>query len=140
MKTHDVNRIFRKHEGENRRDGDNSAFVIMSVLPFLHLPKPDKQVVRWAYGYDGSDRNYELISDGETGVKDFFLNGSIKCPAGVTHDYINRVPAHTTPDGKVWTRQQSNNLYLRVAKALGYPPMLRWRRFLFLSATWFWWN
>ena len=140
MKPHDLEHATAKYTPDLHYDGDNSEFVILAVLPFLHLSDYDKQVVRWAYGYDGEPRSYELESDGETGVKDYFLGGSIKCPAGVCHDFINRILDHTTADGKVWKRQQSNQLYLRLAKSLGYPPMLRWRRWMFLSSTWFWWQ
>ena len=129
--------MIARHAGH--RDGDNSDFVVDHLLPFLHLSDADKQVLKWAYGKDGEKKSYELESDGETGVKDYFLSGSIKSPAGVVHDYINRVPGHTTPDGRIWTRQESNNLYLRVAKAIGYPFLLRWRRYLFLTITSFWW-
>lgn len=139
MRKADMEHLKDAHQ-DLRYHGDNSEFVVLSVLPFLKLSEYDKQVMRWAYGYDGEKKNYELESDGETGVKDYFLNGDIKSPAGVVHDYINRVPEHTTPDGKVWTRQQSNQLYLRIAKALGYPPLLRWRRWAFLSLTRFWWK
>ena len=120
--------------------GDNSEFICDHLLPKLKLSDYDKQVVRWAYGKDGETKSYELESDGETGVHDFFLGGVLKAPNGVVHDFINRVPKHTTLDGHTWTRQQSNNLYLRVSKAIGYPPMLRWRRWAFLSLTRFWWK
>ena len=140
MKQKDFQRMADTHFGINPKyDGDNSEFIVYHIIPFLKLSAYDKCVVKWAYGV-GEKKSYELESDGETGVKDYFLNGAVKCPAGVVHDYINRVPVHTTPDGRTWTRQQSNRLYLRIAKALGYPPLLRWRRFLFLSATRFWWK
>ena len=123
-------------------DGDNSDFILGTILPALHLSDADKQVVEWAYTawpeLDG--KTYEQDSDGETVVRDMFVGGAIKCPAGVVHDTINRMPHHQTPDGKVWTRMESNGLYLRVAKSLGYTIPLRWRRYLFLSATWFWWR
>ncbi len=106
----------------------------------LDLSDADKQVIRYAYGFDGELRSYEMESDGETKVKDYFLNGAIKSIQGVVHDYLNRVPAHTTPDGHTWTRQESNNIYYRISKATGYPFMLRARRWSFLSVSWFWWK
>ena len=120
-------------------NGDNAWYILHSILPYLHLTESDKQVVMWAYG-EGESHSYEMESDGETVVKDYFLGGVIKSPAGVCHDYVNRVPGHKTPDGHVWTRMESNNLYYRICKAIGYPPMLRFRRWLFLSCSKFWWK
>ena len=107
----------------------------------LKLNPYDKQVIRWAYGRDGSDRNYEIESDGETFVKDLFADGLIKSPAGVGHDYPNRVLFHETPDMHIWTPAQDNFLYLRLMYAIGYPlwrALWRWR-----GVTWsrkHWWK
>ena len=121
-------------------DGDNSYFVVQILLPNLDLSDDDKHHLAMAYGYNGEKKSYEPDSDGETIVKDFFLNGKIKAPQGVAHDYINRVPNHTTPDGKVWTRQQSNNFYYRISRAIGYPFAVRFRRWLALTLTSYWWR
>lgn len=122
------------------RDGNNAWYVLSYVIPFLHLSQADKQVMRWAYGADGESKSYEIESDGETGVTDFFLGGAIKSPGGVVHDYLNRVPGHKTPDKKVWTLMQANNIYYRISKAIGYPPLLRARRWAFLSLYRLWWR
>ena len=140
MRPTDMDVIIRRHKQEFVYDGDNSVFVVWHLLPFLHLSERDKQVVRWAYGYDGESKNYEIESDGETFVKDWVLGGKIKSPQGVTHDYTNRVPDHQTPDGHVWTRPESNNLYYRISAATGYPWLLRSCRWLFVTVWPFWWK
>ena len=115
-------------------DADNSWFIATVLLPQLRISDTTRQVIRWAYGLDESDRTYELESDGETIVKDEFLGGLIKSPAGVAHDYINRVTDHTTPDGHVWTPKEANKLFRSVMKALNrfdkgsYPMWRRWIR------------
>jgi hypothetical protein len=114
-------------------DGDNRAFIC-KLVPNLDLCDYDKQVMRWAYGCDDGESS-ELKSDGETVVADKFLNGVIKSPAGVVHDYINRVLRHTTPDGKVWTAFESNALYRRIQKALGMTFRARWRRWFGLTIS-----
>lgn len=139
MNQQDICNMLHEHH-EVTFDGDNRKFIVLSILPVLDLSNADKQVIRWAYGYDGSDRSYEIESDGETIVKDYFMGGKLKSPQGVTHDYINRVIGHTTPNGQIWKRQESNNLYLRIAKAAGYPPLLRWVRWAGVSAYPFWWK
>lgn len=121
-------------------DGDNRVFILNHIIPHLDLPDSDKQVMRWAYQF-----GYELESDGETVVKDMFLNGVIKSPAGVTHDYLNRVPGHRTPDGKVWSRWAANRIYRDIHKALGSDFRLRWRRWLGLTISGYipfitWWR
>ena len=123
-------------------DKDNSDFILGTILPVLHLSDADKRVISWAYSpwpiLNG--KTYEHVSDGETLVRDLFIGGAIKSPAGVAHDFLNRIPNHTTPDGHKWTRSQANRLYLRVMKAIGYPFMLRWRRYLGVAVTRFWWR
>jgi hypothetical protein len=117
-------------------DGDNSWFLVDFVIPNLKLSDDDKRVMRWAY-----ENGWEEKSDGETGVKDMFLGGVIKDPAGVVHDYINRVQNHTTPDGHKWTARESNALYRRIKKALGAGFRLRWRRWIGLTlSSWKWWK
>ncbi len=119
---------------------DNSGFIVDEWLPKLELSDADCQVIKWAYGH-GEEKSYELESDGESGVHDTFLNGQMKDPAGVTHDYINRVVRdgvkHKTPDGKVWTCQESNNLYYRIKEAKGDAWRLRRRRWAGLAVSGF---
>ena len=119
-------------------DGDNRGFVCAWVVPNLKLSPADRQVLCWAYGCDGG-KSWEAESDGETVVSDMFLGGKIKSPAGVAHDYINRVPGHKTPDGHVWTAWESNALYRRVQAALGLTFRARWRRWLGLTIFSLWW-
>jgi len=147
----------------NRWDKDNSEFVINELMPELKLSMMDKMMLRWAYGEDQSCRildldavSYEILSDGETLVEDWFLDAIIKNPAGVVHDYGNRVPHHITPDMKKWSATQLNALYRRVTKALWLWDMdrkkkdlnwltgtmerfrgfrLRWRRWLGVTVS-----
>ena len=113
-------------------DADNRWFVLDTLLESMTLSEADKQVIRWAYNSDSGipGKTFEQVSDGETGVRDKFINGVIKSIAGVGHDYINRVKDHTTPDGHKWSVWESNNLYLRIKKAEGAGFRHRWRRFL----------
>jgi len=116
--------------------GDNAWYVLAHVIPHLRLSDYDKQVMRWCY-----EGGWELKSDGETLVKDMFLDGKIKDPAGVVHDYINRVEGHRTPDGHVWTVWESNALYRRIKKALGAGWWLRWRRWIGVTGSFLkWWR
>ena len=135
-----ISKLSDKYDINLSWDGDNSFFIVEILIPSLDLSDDDKHHLGMAYGYNGEVKSYELESDGETLVKDLFLNGKIKAPQGVGHDYINRVPKHTTPDGKVWTRQQANNFYYRISRAIGYPFSLRLRRWLALTLTTYWWK
>lgn len=128
------------HRHKLSYDGDNGCFMVNQIIPNLILSDYDKQVLRWSYGYDEEAKSYELDSDGETFVKDLFFGGKIKSPNGVGHDYLNRVPGHTTPDGKEWTRQETNNFYKRVSKAIGYPWFVRNRRWFYLTLSRSWWR
>jgi hypothetical protein len=121
--------------------GDNREFVIEYMLPSLRMPRDVRQVLRWAYGYDGSDHSYEMASDGSTFVPDAFMLGRIKEPPGVGHDYLNRVPNHTTPDGKAWTSAQSCEWYRKAMLAFNYSKTKARIRYwgLMLSRP-FWWR
>ena len=135
MKTRDAISLGRRDK-KLSWDGDNAWFVLDFLLPNLNLSQEDKKVVRWAYA-----NKYEQKSDGETVVKDVFLDGKIKSPAGVTHDYVRRVWGHKTPDGHVWTAWESNALYRRIQKALGGGFRLRWRRWAGLTLSIpYWWH
>ncbi len=112
-------------------DADNYWFV-RTVIDNLKVSEYYKQVLHWAY-----KAGYEMLSDGETLVRDEFMRGRIKSPAGVGHDYINRTPVHTTPDGHTWTCQESNNFYLAVKKALGSSFFVRWSRYIGLTVSGF---
>lgn len=116
-------------------DGDNAWYVIKHVIPHLKLSDKDKVTLIEAYA-----KGYEQISDGETGVKDEFLDGKIKSPAGVGHDYITRVLEHITDDGHRWTKWEANAFYRRTKKATGSGFRVRWRRWAFLTATSYWWK
>ena len=69
-------------------DGDNRVIVCEAILPQMSLRSRVRQVIRWAYGYDGSDRSYEMESDGSSVVPDMFIGGLIKEPFGVGHDML----------------------------------------------------
>jgi len=59
-------------------DRDNAELVVENLLPIMRLRPEVRRVIRWAYGYDGSDRSYEQESDGSSVVKDAFMQGTIK--------------------------------------------------------------
>ena len=118
-------------------DGDNRHLVLDVLVPTFRLTQDDKQVIRWVYEFvpEEEGKTFEQTSDGETMVKDNFLDGVIKSVAGVTHDGINRIPNHVTPDGHVWTVWESNALYRRIKKAEGAGFRLRWRRWAGLTIS-----
>jgi hypothetical protein len=93
-------------------DSDNSEWLVREIIPKMVLSDADKAVMKWAYL-----GGWELKSDGETGVEDDFMGGMVKSPAGVVHDYVNRVKNHTTPDGHKWTPWEANALFRRIKKA-----------------------
>jgi len=139
MKQSDIDHVSQDHleRGQLTWHSDNRWFVAGFLVPNLKLSDSDKDVLREAYGWpDG--QNWELVSDGETLVADWFLDGQVKNPAGVAHDFINRVSGHSTQDGHVWTAWQSNALYRRVQKALGATFSLRLRRWAGLTVSWLW--
>ena len=122
-------------------NGDNRVFVVEELLPVLHLAPRLAQVIRWAYGYDGSDRSYEKESDGSTIVPDSFMLGLIKEPGGVSHDMLNRVKDHITPDHRQWTATEANAAYRDIELACGYSRARAWNRWLWLTMTIpFWWK
>ena len=124
-------------DGESSLDwnGDNSIFVVQDWLPRLNAPSDVLKVIRWAYGYDGSPHSWEMLSDGSTIVSDEAMNGLIKGPPGVAHDYLNRTPNHQTPDEHTWTCAQTNRLYRRACKVFGYSWLRRWVRWVGLQVT-----
>lgn len=123
-------------------EGDNRIFVIEYLLPHLYLPEDIRQVIRWAYGYDGgfdgSGESYEQRSDGSSVVGDILLLGKLmKDPVGVGHDVLfelhdKRMP---TPDGHYWTLRETNNWYQRGYEAFGHPKRGKlWRIGLFIGS------
>ena len=121
-------------------DGDNSGYVV-GMLPLLKLSEKDKYIIRWAYGKEVPYKSWEQESDGETLVKDWYLNGSMKNPAGVVHDALNRAYKHRTPDGHVWTWWEANAIYFRIQVALGSGYRLAVRRWFGLTISVFsWWR
>lgn len=103
--------------------GDNRKFVVETFLPAIpSLPPRVVQVIRWAYGYDGSPRSFEQESDGSTVVPDQFLGGLIKEPWGVAHDMLCALleAGLSTPDGHVWTWLEAANWYWLAVRVFGY--------------------
>lgn len=120
---------------------DNRRFVIEDWLPHLCAPPDVLQVIRWAYGYDGEVKSYEHASDGSTGVPDRAMNGLIKEPAGVAHDYLNRCPRHITPDGHRWTMLETCAWYRRALIVFGYHPAhARLRQLGLVISSPCWWR
>ena len=100
--------------------GDNRVFVVEEVLPRMDLSDDVRQVIRWAYGYDGSLTSWEIQSDGSSFVADRFMLGMIKEPPGVAHDYLYGTAQHRTPDGRLWTRLEADLFYFRAEQQFGY--------------------
>lgn len=111
-------------------DGDNRIIVCEAILPKLDLRPDVRQVIRWAYGYDGSDRSYEMESDGSSVVPDLFIGGLIKEPFGVGHDmlFILHHEGRADPSGHVWGWWEANNWYRRALQDFGLPARawVRW--------------
>lgn len=124
-----------------RWSGDNRVFVVEELLPCMNLRPETRQVIRWAYGYDGERKSYEHESDGSSVVPDRFMMGLIKEPVGVGHDYLNRVMRHTTPDGHRWTMNETCLWYAHGCIDFNYPVVLAWTRY---TGLWFsspcWWR
>lgn len=142
MKVIDVHKVAIERAAQNhlRWDGDNRKFVIETLLHLLPISVEVRQVLRWAYGYDGADRSYEMESDGTSVAPDWFMLGRIKEPPGVGHDYLNRVKNHTTPDGFKWSAMASNVWYWRAMRDFGYTRPHRLVRWIGLTITIpFWW-
>jgi len=105
--------------------GDNRAFVVDVLLPNIELSADVLQVLRWAYGCDGSIRSFEEESDGSTVVPDWFMGKLLKDPMGVGHDMIFILHHLGLPDpsGHHWTFMESNFWYGRAYKEMGYPTI-----------------
>jgi len=124
--------------------GDNSTFVVEQLLPRLTLDDDVRQVIRWAYGYDGTGESYERRSDGRSVVRDNLVLGRLmKDPPGVGHDWIfwlHRQRA-VDPSGHDWTLLEANDWYKRAVCQFGQPIAgVRDRLGLFLGSwpIWCW--
>lgn len=123
-------------------DGDNRVIVVEHILPQLKLRPDVWKVIRWAYGYDGSDRSYEMESDGSSVVPDLFIGGLIKEPFGVGHDYLYILhhEGRCDPSGHVWGWWAANNWYRRALQDFGLP-VRAWVRWTGLTlGSWITWN
>ena len=129
-------------------DEDNSMFVVDYLLPHLG-PRPEvRQVIRWAYGFDGSPRSYEKESDGSSLVHDWYMNGIIKEPFGVAHDMLWILKGETgkciTPDGREWSWWDTNVWYkkamddfrFRILDEVRFVGLTLGSYPLWLTATW----
>jgi hypothetical protein len=123
-------------------DGDNAEFVVEYVLPRLSARPEVVQVLRWAYGYDGSLGSFEKCSDGSSVVPNVWLGGSLKEPYGVGHDMIFLLHrcGLPTPDGHHWTLWEANLWYYRAMVDFGLPirAVIRWVGLALFS--WFIWT
>ena len=136
MKQSDVYCIGHEHadHGGLSWDGDNRWWICSFLIPNLKLSDIDRAVMYWTYGWR-EGKSWEMESDGETLVRDYFMDGKIKNPAGVVHDALNRIKDHTTKDGHVWTVYEANAIYRRIQTALGATPCLAWRRWAGLNIS-----
>ena len=136
MKDRDIYHVAEDHIERDALswDGDNRWWIASFLIPNLDLSDADKAIMYETYGWpDG--KSWEQESDGETLVRDWFLNGRIKNPAGVVHDTLNRVSGHQTANGHVWTCPETNALYRRIQRALGASLCLAWRRWAGLTIS-----
>jgi len=136
-------------------NADNSTYILHMLIPNLKLKPFEKQLMRWAYGADwepnwvdsnGDSVPFEFLSDGETGVEDEYWNGKIKSPAGVAHDFGNRIVTkgvkHRLPSGEVIKMWKLNRSYRRIMKALpgSYGLVERWGRWFGVTLYTHWWK
>ena len=112
-------------------DGDNRDFVVHCVLPLMTLDNDVRQVIRWAYGYDGEHGSTESWSDGSSVVPDKFFCGVAKDPHGVGHDYLHLLSHHGLADPlrHVWTFREAADWYRRASQQFGDGSRTAfWRR------------
>jgi len=112
-------------------DGDNRHFIVEDLLPRMVMRQATRQVIRWAYGYDGEGKSWEMESDGSTLVPDMFMGGLVKEPYGVGHDYLCRLlrKGVRTPDGHLWTWAEAAAWYRDAVTDFGFPFRAWWRWF-----------
>ena len=123
--TDKIQSVIQKHEHTLCWDGDNSDFVVNHLLPVMDLHAEVRQVVRWAYGFDSTIVSWEAFSDGSSVVIDHFLNGIIKEPPGVGHDWLYHLLKTQTPDPSkhFWTRKEADKWYYRACRDFGYSKL-----------------
>jgi hypothetical protein len=116
-----------------RWDGDNREFVIECVLPLMTWVTPDvRQVIRWAYGYDGEKQSIEQWSDGTSLVKDKFFDNIAKDPHGVGHDYLHWLSHRrlADPSRRIWTFREAADWYRKASIQFGDGKAWSfWKRF-----------
>ena len=136
-----VERHIRKNDLNLTWDGDNRYYVVERLLPIMPLRPEVRQIIRWAYGYDGTDRSYEKDSDGSSIVPDVFLQGKIKEPYGVGHDWICslRRESRTDPVGHIWKWREGIKWYFMALQDFGYPIRAWERRIGLYSFSWWYW-
>jgi len=111
-------------------------------MHYLSLTAVQKYVLHVGYGlHEAGAKSWEMESDGETLVKDKSILGNlrIKNPAGVVHDFLNRVPGHRTPDGHVWTPREANCMYRELLQVFGYSRARAWLRWVGVTVSVDWW-
>ena len=120
---------------------DNSNFIVHCLIPKLKLSEPTLRVIRWAYGFDGSEMSYEKWSDGSSVVPDLFMGGIIKEPVGVAHDMLFRLhhEGKRDPSGKRWSLFQANLWYMKAEIEFGYPHIARARFAGLAFGSWLYW-
>jgi len=124
-------------------NGDNRQFVVEIVCGLIPLRKHVRQVIRWAYGYDGFGISYEKKSDGSSVVGDLVLLGKLlKDPPGVGHDALFNLHHRglSTPDGHIWTLKECNDWYQDAVSDFGYPGLSDVRRFGLFLGSWYPWH
>ena len=116
-------------------DGDNREFVVNCVLPMMHLDNDIRQVIRWAYGFDGEQKSHEHWSDGSSLVRNKFFDGLAKDPHGVGHDYLHLLSHHSLadPHRHTWGFRDAADWYYRASKQFGDGPKTAFLRRLGLD-------
>lgn len=109
--------------------GDNAKLVVEVLLPAIKPRLAVAQVIRWAYGYDGTLGSYEKFSNGSSIVPDVFLSGRLKEPQGVGHDWLYNLIRNNEgdPTGFKWTQRPADRWYRWAMRDFGYPLRAWWR-------------
>ena len=127
-----LNELYPGWRDRLRWGGDNREFVVECVLPLMTWLDDDvRQVVRWAYGYDGEAQSLESWSDGSSAVRNRFFDGLAKDPHGVGHDYLHWLSHRdlADPARRSWTFMQAADWYKRASKQFGDGNAIAfWRR------------
>jgi hypothetical protein len=123
--------------------GDNRKFVVEVLLPVMRVDDDVRQVIRWAYGYDGEHESCEQASDGSTLIDDRFFHGRAKDPFGVGHDYLHKLSrlGIADPSRKIWTFRQAADWYCRARAQFGEPAERGfWLRLGLDLVGWMYWG